>query len=224
MMKVVIPAKLNSTRVHNKNWRQFSGGENLVDIKIKQVLKATSHESVYLSCDDLSLKTYADKYEINFLHRSPEFASDSTSWPDAFSGMINETPIGENEDIAWVEVINPLFDDYRALFGKWDEMKNEYDSLVLAAPFNKYLFTGSGRPVNFQFGKWHDMSQNLSHYFTWDSACIMPKKKMLYFSYPIGKKPFIYSTGDNCIDIDTMADFEIAKILYARKYEAKTQA
>jgi CMP-N-acetylneuraminic acid synthetase len=149
--------------------------------------------------------------------RDPEFASDDTPWPDALSGIIRNTTLSDDETIAWVEVINPLFDDYAALFKKWEEIRHEHDSLVLVSPLNKFLLNKNGRPVNFQFGKWHAMSQNMEPLFAWDSACIMRKKDLLYFSYPIGKTPYLFSTEGQCIDIDTMEDFELAQYFYSKK-------
>jgi CMP-N-acetylneuraminic acid synthetase len=217
-MKVIIPAKRSSTRVPDKNWRPFYNDLNLVEIKIVQLLKAVAPADVFLSTDDISKQSIADKHGIGFLLRKAGLASDDTPWPDALYGIINDTPFGLEEDIAWVEVINPLFDDFAGMLAKWNEVKATHDSIVLAAPLNKFLLTGKGVPVNFQFGKWHAMSQNMEPLFAWDSACIMRKKDLLYYSYPIGRTPFIYTTDGPCVDIDTMDDFELAQYFYAKKY------
>jgi len=216
-MKIIIPAKKNSNRVPNKNWRPFYEDKNLVEIKIEQILRCVNPKDVFLSTDFLEMEQLANHYNINFLLRNPIYSSDETPWPDALLGIIKNTPFVENEDIAWVEVINPLFDDYIALFEKWQLVKENYDSIVLVSPINKFLLHSDGRPVNFQFGKWHAMSQNLDPLYAWDSACIMQKKNLLYFSYPIGKKPFLFSTGNQCIDIDTFDDFELAQYYYSKK-------
>ena len=39
-MKVIIPAKCNSSRTLNKNWREFVDGKCLVEIKIGQLIEA----------------------------------------------------------------------------------------------------------------------------------------------------------------------------------------
>jgi N-acylneuraminate cytidylyltransferase len=218
-MKIIIPAKRASTRVPDKNWRLFCNGKNLVEIKIEQLLKAADARDLFLSCDDPSKKAIADAYGINFLLRDPLLASDLTPWPDALQGIIAATDFDGEEEIAWVEVINPLFDDYAGMFAKWQEVKHQHDSLVLAAPINKFLLRADGKPVNFQFGKWHSMSQQMESLYAWDSACIMRKKDLLYFSYPIGKTPYMYSTGNQCVDIDTMDDFETAHYYYTKKHK-----
>lgn len=222
-MKIIIPAKKNSTRVPGKNWRIFDNNKNLVEIKIEQVLKAAAPENIFLSTDDAEKESLAKQYGINFLLRDPEFASDDTPWPDALSGIIRNTAFSDDETIAWIEVINPLFDDYASLFRKWEEIRHEHDSLVLVSPLNKFLLNKNGRPVNFQFGKWHAMSQNMEPLFAWDSACIMRKKDLLYFSYPIGKTPHLFSTGEQCIDIDTMEDFEQAQYFYSKKLKSENK-
>jgi CMP-N-acetylneuraminic acid synthetase len=222
-MKTIIPAKKSSSRVPDKNWRPFHENKCLVEIKIEQLLKSTAPSDIYLSCDDNSKKNIADKYGINFLLRNTQYASDDTPWPDALHGIINETSFDNNEAIAWVEVINPLFSDYALLYRIWNEKKAGHDSLVLASPVKKFLLDKMGRPINFQFGKWHSMSQQMEALYAWDSACIMSKKNLLYFSYPIGKTPYIVSTGSQCIDIDTMEDFELAQYYYNKKLQNENQ-
>lgn len=217
-MKVIIPAKRNSTRVPDKNWRPFYKNKSLVEVKIEQVLKCIAPEDVYLSCDNADSQLLAYNYGIHFVLRSPHLASDDTPWPDAFKGIIEECPIDEHEDVAWVEVINPLFSDFSTLFAKWEQVKNTHDSLILSAPVTKFLLRKSGAPVNFMPGKWHAMSQNLEPLYAWDSVSIMNKRDMLYFSYPIGRNPFLFATSD-AMDIDTPDEFELAQLLYTRKNE-----
>ena len=216
-MKIIIPAKSSSTRVPDKNWRPFADGKSLTDVKIEQLLTAVSPSDIYLSCDNTMKETIAHRYGINFMLRKKEYASDATPWPDALHGIVSESDFADDEDVAWVEVINPLFSDYAALFAKWENVKHTHDSLVLAAALTKFLINGKGSPVNFQYGKWHAMSQQMEPLYAWDSVCVMRKKDLLYFSYPIGRTPYIYVTDEQCVDIDTMADWELAQYLYAKK-------
>lgn len=216
-MKIIIPAKKHSSRVPDKNWRPFYNGKSLVDIKIEQLLKAVDAKDIYLSSDDASKSLDAEKHGINFVIRANEFASDETPWPDALAGIIRDTNFDLHEEIAWIEVVNPVFDRYADFFAKWEEVKHKHDSLVLVSPVNKFLLNSNGKPVNFQFGKWHTMSHNMEPLQAWDSACIMRKRDLLYYSYPIGKTPYLYSTNDQCIDIDTMDDFEYAQYFYSKK-------
>jgi len=221
-MKIIIPAKRHSSRVPDKNWRPFYESRSLTEIKIGQLLSSFPASDIYLSCDDEAKAEFANKMGIQFLLRPSAFAADETPWPDALQGIIEATPFDNDTDILWVEVINPLFDDYAGMASTWNAAKKDgFDSLVLAAPFNKFLLTPEGRPYNFLAGKWHVASQGLEPLFVWDSACIMKKADMLYFSYPIGRKPFLYSTGSNCIDIDTINEFEIAQLLYTQKFTQK---
>jgi CMP-N-acetylneuraminic acid synthetase len=216
-MKIIIPAKRHSTRIKDKNWKTFFQNKNLVEIKIEQLLKSQQPQDIYLSCDSAEMKSLADNYKINFIHRKGALASDDTSWPDALKGMIEELPADLDEDILWVEVINPLFDSYGEMVKTWNLVKAEHDSMVLVAPFTKFLIRENGQPLNFMYGKWHSMSQNMEPTYAWDSACIMKKSDLIYFSYPIGRKPYLYKTQEQCIDIDIPQDFELAQILYKRK-------
>jgi CMP-N-acetylneuraminic acid synthetase len=217
-MKVIIPAKRYSTRVPDKNWRPFYDNKSLTEIKIEQLLITFQQSDIFLSCDDKLMASIANNYGIGFFHRDPQLSSDETPWPDALKGIIEATSFDEEEDILWVEVINPVFSDYYGMKTAWINAKNKgHDSLVLASPFNKFLLRPDGLPYNFLPGKWHAASQQLEPLFVWDSACIMKKKDLLYFSYPIGKKPFIYSTGKASVDIDTMEEFIAAQALYSQQ-------
>lgn len=223
-MKAIIPAKKDSSRLANKNWREFYSGKNLVQIKIEQLLKCFAAEDIYISTDNTDFEATTKNYKINFIHRNAELASDNTPWPDAVLGMVNELPIDDNEEIAWVEVINPLFDDFENMKAKWEEIKYTHDSMVLVTEFNKFLMSANGTPLNFMFGKWHAMSQNKEKQYIWDSVCIMKKKDIKYFSYPIGKTPFLFTTNSNyAIDIDTLEDFEMAQYLYGLKLKHGNQ-
>lgn len=70
-MKVLIPAKSNSIRIYNKNFRDFYNNESLVELLIKKLLKIFNSSDIYLSCDE-DKKDLTDKYNINFLKRSKE--------------------------------------------------------------------------------------------------------------------------------------------------------
>jgi N-acylneuraminate cytidylyltransferase len=213
-MKVIIPVKATSRRVPEKNWRPFYKNKSLVDIKIEQVLRAFEPADIFLSCEDFSKKEVADNYGINFILREPSLAIENIPWPQSFTGMIKEIPVNEDEDIFWVEAVNPLFADFISLKSVWLEQKGDHDSLILAAPIKKFIFDAKGHPANFLYGPWHTYSQDLIPYYTWDSVCVMSKKRMLEFGYPIGRNPYFYTFEEPSVDIDTLDEFKIAQLVY----------
>ena len=58
-MKAVIPAKTNSLRVKNKNYRPFFNGMSLVDIQISKLLGLLEPVEIYLSSEDPKVKVVA---------------------------------------------------------------------------------------------------------------------------------------------------------------------
>ena len=70
-MKVLIPAKSNSIRIYNKNFRDFYNNESLVELLIKKLLKIFNSSDIYLSCDE-DKKDLTDKYNINLAKRRME--------------------------------------------------------------------------------------------------------------------------------------------------------
>lgn len=216
-MKVIIPAKSISNRVPHKNFRPFYQNKSLLDIKIEQVLTAFDPKDIYLSCDDPTFQNIASTYGIEFILRNKKFATEDIPWPKAFMGIISELHVADDEDIFWVEVVNPLFKDFVEFKETWVEKKKEgFDSMVLVSSIKKFLFHSNGHPANFLYGPWHTYSQELTPYYAWDSVCVMQKSDMHYFEYPIGRKPHFFITDSPSIDIDTMEEFNIASILYAK--------
>ncbi len=81
----IIPAKSYSSRLPNKNVKNFFG-KPIIYYAINKALKSKCFKKVFVSTDsekirNLSIKFGADKYEL----RSPKFAKDETTLLDLFS-------------------------------------------------------------------------------------------------------------------------------------------
>jgi N-acylneuraminate cytidylyltransferase len=218
-MKAIIPVKSSSSRVENKNWRPFFGEFSLTEIKIRQLLPFLDKKDIYMSCENIAKKSLADAYGIQFLLRDPLLCQDQTSWADVVTQIVEATPFDEQEEVLWVEVVNPLFSNFGDMLQVWKENKHRHDSLLAVSTMKKYLLDSSGKPVNFQFGRWHTISQQLPTYYAWDSMNIMKKRDILYYHYPIGNTPYLYAIDGQTIDIDTLQEFELAQKLFAQVYE-----
>ena len=71
--------------------------------------------------------------------------------------------------------------------------KNGYDSLVAVNKFNGFLLNDRLYPINYNWGKWHDYSQNLPNYYTVNGALfISTASSILDLNYLIGKNRFIF--------------------------------
>ncbi len=213
-IKVAIPLKTNSTRVQNKNLRPFHGKDSLFDVKAKQLLNVFQPEDVFVSCEDLAVRPHIEKYGFNFLHRDLSLTPNSAPWSDVIKDIV--TKIDDTSDIMWVQVTQPLFDDFSGVMKKWREIYDNYDSLTVVQKLRHHILNEHGMPVNFNFGYWHKISQELPNYYFVTWACFCMKREMLkQCYYNIGRNSYLYDTDANLVDIDTEDDFEIAKIIYS---------
>ena len=138
----------------------------------------------------------------------------SAPWIEVTKDIISKIP-GET-DIMWVQVTQPLFNDFNSVLEKWEEIYDDYDSLVVVKKIKHHILDARGNPVNFNFGYWHKISQELPVFYQLTWACFCLKRRMLEQTwYQIGRKPYLYNAEIPLIDIDSIQEFEIARILYS---------
>lgn len=212
-LKIAIPLKTNSERVPNKNLRPFVDEKSLFDIKAEQLLKVFNPEDIYVSCNELGVRQRIEKYGFNFLYRDMSLTPNSAPWSEVIKDIV--TKIDDTSDIMWVQVTQPLFNDFQGVLSKWKEIYNDYDSLTVVQKLRHHILNEYGMPVNFNFGYWHKVSQELPSYYFVTWACFCMKREMLQQCYyNIGRNSFLYETDANLVDIDTKDDFEIASLVY----------
>ncbi len=212
-LKVVIPLKTNSDRVPNKNLRPFVDGKSLFDIKAEQLLKIFNPKDVYVSSENPDIELIVKKYGFNFLLRDINLTPNSAPWSDVIKEAVNA--VDDTSDIMWVQVTQPLFNEFENVLKTWNENYNNIDSLAVVQKLRHHILNEYGMPVNFNFGYWHKISQDLPSYYFVTWACFCMKREMLkQCYYNIGKKPYLYNTDAPLVDIDTLDDFEIASLVY----------
>lgn len=216
-MKAIIPAKKCSTRVKDKNFREFYKGDSLTDILIKKLLKVLDGSDIYLSSDDESLIELCDKYGINFLKRNTELTSNSTPMSKVITEVVKDVP--GTDDIMWCLVTDPLFDAYDECVKIWEGLdKKNYDSLCIVYEYKGYMLDESFKPMGFGFGVDHIPTQNLKSKYMLNNTMFMIQRKAVFDNqYYIGKKPYWFVAKNYSVDIDTEMEFEMAKVLYEFK-------
>ena len=213
-IKVVIPLKTNSERVPNKNLREFINGESLYDIKITQLLKVFSPQDILVSSENPNVEKLTEKYGIKFHLRDIELTK-STARENQIVKTLTDAVKDKTCDILWAQVTQPLFNEFGLIVDKWNNLDNKYDSLAVVKRARHHLLDEKGNPVNFNFGYWHKISQDLPVLYevTW-AAFIMSREMLNQAYYQIGRNPYLYDTEAPLIDIDNLSDFEVASILY----------
>lgn len=217
----VIPAKARSTRVPNKNFRDFYKGQSLLEIKIAQCLASGVFEDVYVSSDSTEAQALAEKSGAKFLLREQHLCADETPWSEVLEGILNTVPIEANIYIGWCMATSPLFSRFKELVLEL-EKRPDKDSVVTVTPLKHYFLNADYIPINHQWGPWHSYSQGMRPIYQMNLACLLAKKStMIANQYQIGNKPIFFNTSVfETIDIDTLEEYEIARMLYAQKQDS----
>jgi N-acylneuraminate cytidylyltransferase len=214
-MKYIIPAKTNSLRVVNKNFREFHQGQSLVDIVIQKLLATDVDSSdIFLSTDSEDIgREKQDLWSINFIKRDESLCDNSvplTTWIREIAGQVTK-----DEDVAWCQVCDPMFNEYKTCFDLWREARKTHDSLVVCYPWSGYLMTDNSMPVGWCFGEHHTPSQDLPKLRTMPfTLSILSQESIKSTGYHVGKRPIWYESKSLHIDIDTEEDFQIAQLYY----------
>ena len=214
-MKIIIPLQTCSTRVKNKNIRPFFGNKSLFDIKAEQILAFEKPENVYVSSENPIVEELCRKYRFHFLIRDKSLTGNEIYQPDLVKALTD--PIPGDDDIAWIQVTSPLFNEFQRALEEWSRVRGHHDSLVAVKRFKGHLLDARANPVNYAFGYWHKVSQNLPLLYTvlW-SLFILKRETVKRFQYHIGVNPSLFVTDTTVVDIDYEEDFEMAQIIYKK--------
>ena len=212
-LKVAIPLKTNSERIENKNLRKFSGTSSLFDVKAKQLLSVFDPGDVYVSSENPEVENIVKQYGFNFHLRDLALTKSTAKENQIVKGITDAIP--GKPDIMWVQVTQPLFDEFQNIVDIWRGLDTSYDSLAVVKRIRHHILDEKANPVNFNFGYWHKISQDLPSLYevTW-SAFIMRREMLEQAYYQIGRKPYLYQTDSCLVDINDPIEFEVASILY----------
>lgn len=212
-MKIIIPAKVSSIRVANKNWRPFYEGKSLVEITVDKLkMSGVAASDIFVSCEDLEKRNLVEAWGCRFLPRSRRFCENDcpiTNWIRNTFFQLDESEVG------WAQVCDPFFDDYGKCFELWKSSRGKFDSLCCVYPKKEYLLDSSKSPIGWQFGEYHTPSQSLPTFYRFPfTFSILTSGSVARTGYHIGTAPYWFECESRGIDIDTERDFELASILY----------
>jgi N-acylneuraminate cytidylyltransferase len=215
----IIPAKANSLRVPNKNWRDFTGdGRSLVDLTIEKLIAAGAERNrIFVSCEDETKSVYCRDKGVQFLLRDASLCDNSVPLTTWLRSIVEQS--GATGDVAWCQVCDPLFDDYKKCLKLWRGVQANHDSLVVCWPWRGYLMTQTGHPIGWSFGEHHTPSQRLPKFLTMPfTFSILSQRAIENTAYHVGRNPYWYETEPG-VDIDTERDFRVAQLLWRDQCE-----
>ena len=211
----IVPVKGNSVRVKKKNLTKFANS-NLFKIKLKQLKKTDCFKKIIISSESKKILNYAKKNGFGIHLRDRFFSTSKVPMSDVYKNIASEV---DGEYIAWINVTNPLCDEYiyQSAVKKFKTISKNYDCF-LSAVKNKQNYFYKNKPINFKRSPW-PRSQDLQPLISLPFAIsILKRKDMVKWGSCVGKKPFYYFLNSLFSkDIDDQSSFKIAELLYKKK-------
>ena len=211
----MIPARLGSTRVKNKNIR-YLGEKPLVQYIIESSKKSKLINSIYVNSENLILKKISDLLGVNFYKRNKLLSSNSSTNDDFALDFLKNIDC----DILIQLLPTSPFINTSQIDNFIDKMiKDKLDTLISVKEIRiESLY--NGKEINFQKRKQTPPSQDLIPIQAY--ACgIMGWKKNKYISNMQkfgsayhggnGKTGYFKLSGFSLIDIDEEDDFQLAR-------------
>lgn len=211
----LIPVKVNSDRVENKNTRSFCD-TNLLELKLRQLSSAKGFAKKIVSSESEQLLEMAERHGFDIHRRDPYYSTSSVPMSEVYSYVASEI---SGEHIAWVNVTNPLAEApvYEEAIRQYEAMDSRYDCLLSAYEVNDYLFH-EGRPVNFRPNPW-PRSQDLTGVVGLSFVInILRREDMVTWGSCVGNRPCFYMLDQvTSSDIDFPWDFAFCEMIYRQR-------
>lgn len=206
----LIATRKGSKRIKNKSIKKF-GKFNLTTLKLNQIYETKVFTNSYFSSDIVSLNKYALKKKFKLIKRPLKFMGEATI--SDFAPFL--TKYIDEDHICYITNTSPLLTSLTLkkavkIYKKLNFKK--FDSLSTFEICKDFLWDDKGS-INYNV-KSQPMSQELSGIYKFIPAIsIISKEKLIKYKNVIGLKPFKFIINKpETIDIDTIYDYELAKI------------
>ena len=153
-----------------------------------------------------------------------KYCNNVTPWSEVIFEVVNSLPEKDDTTLMWCHTTSPLFNNFSKAIKIYKSKNFKNDGLISVEKFKKFLVTSKKRPLNYSWGVWHPYSQDLDSLYSITGAVFMMSIKQFKKNrYVISKNPF-YLESENFegIDVDTLEDFKLAKLLYKNQKYLKT--
>ena len=218
--KAFIMARSGSQRVKNKNMRPFAGS-NLLEIKIRQMMRIKSLDGVVVNSNDDEMLNLAKSLGCETVKRDPYYCTDEIN-PNELYVHLAETFPGDVLVIS--NTTSPLVTDetFERAIQQFKDNGDAYDSLNTGHLVKDFLWL-DGKPLNYDEDK-KPRSQDLPDIINLNAAInICSKENLIKNRNYVGKKPYIFMIDElEGTDIDYPLDFEIAEFLYRKLHSGES--
>jgi pseudaminic acid cytidylyltransferase len=223
MILCIIPARLNSKRILNKNIKIFNG-KPIISYAIQAAVNAKIFDKIIVSTDSEKIGLISKQYGAEYLFKRPKKLSGDYVWPkEVIKHTINwvENNIAKPKLICCIYPTAPLLNS-KDLINSFKIIKNNEHLHVFAAVENSYpvqrsFYLDNNNNVKmFNKKNFYKRSQDLKKtyhdvgQFYWGSYKTWIKDKLVF-----GKNSKIYLMPSlRAHDIDTLEDWYFVEKLY----------
>lgn len=206
----LIPIKLGSKRVPQKNIKPFFDGTPLMHFIQRTCLKCSAIDEVYVYCSDESIKDYIIP-GVKFLKRPVELDGDDKNANDIIRAFINEI---DADIYVNTHTTSPFAEAETIQDCIMKVASGEYDSAFCAENIKTFMWS-EGKPINFDPSHFPRTQDLPDIYGETSIAYVFTKESFVKNGRRLGIKPFIKEVGKiEAMDIDYPEDFEIANAVY----------
>lgn len=212
-MKIVamVPIKLNSERVKEKNLRRFYDGKPLIHFILEALVHSELIDEVYVYCSDERIQDYLID-GIRFLKRPAFLDLNTSNCNDIIREFLKEV----SSDYYVVSHATAPFTRTESIDRCIDAVINSdiYDSAFTVEKVQTFMW-GNGKPLNFDpdhFPRTQDLNPI---YMETSGAFVFSKQVFEKYNRRIGSAPCLVEVDpmESC-DIDTEYDMSVAQALY----------
>lgn len=211
-MKTValIPIKLDSKRLPQKNIRPFFDGTPLMHFIQKACLEAKNIDEVYIYCSNDVVKPYILP-GVTYLQRPEYLNGDNINANDFICEFMKSVDADiyvnahTTSPFAKPETIDDLISHVAS---------GEYDSAFCVENIKTFLWM-NGKPINFDPDHFPRTQDLPDIYGETSIAYVFTKNSFLEHNRRLGLHPYIREVGKiEAVDIDYLEDFDIANAIY----------
>ncbi len=206
----IIPVKLDSKRVPQKNIKPFFDGTPLMYFIQKACIEAKRVNEVYVYCSDKSVKDYIIP-GVKFLERPEYLNGDNINANDIIREFINKVDADiyinahTTSPFAKPETIDDCVEHV---------ISGEYDSAFCAEILRTFMWE-HGKPINFDPDHFPRTQDLPLIYGETSIAYVFTKESFIKHNRRLGAHPYIKEVGKiEAMDIDYPEDFEICNAIY----------
>lgn len=207
-MRIValVPMKLNSERVKNKNIKKFDNGRPLCSYILDTLNNVNNIDEIYVYCSDERIKEYIP-IGIEYLKRSEELDGSTVKINEVLKAFANDV---DSDYYLLTHATAPFITKETIEKGVEIIKKGEYDSVLTVSKLQDFLWKDN-KPFNYSLDA-IPRTQDLEPLYEETSGLyIYSRELILEEGRRVGHNPYLLEVSKiEALDIDTEDDFFIS--------------